>query len=110
LLESVDGCAGIDAETKGGKRMPRPVQAYVADRMSFILAKERVEREEVSQVVRQAYRLIERPRLTVFTHREDELLMTFVTYAHCTLHMALKNVGAISWKSEFIGAIDTLGK
>jgi hypothetical protein len=63
------------------KHQLEPVQANVADRMSFLLAKSHVEREGVSQVVRQAYRLREWPRLKAFTRREDELLMTFVAQA-----------------------------
>ncbi|WP_292427276.1 hypothetical protein [Mesorhizobium sp.] len=86
-----------------------PMQASVAARMSFLTTKDRNEREGIQQTVRQAYRLKERPRVSILTPREDELLMTFSVYAHATLRTALRNVESVGSKREFITAVDNLG-
>jgi hypothetical protein len=81
----------------------------VANRMSFLLARERDGRESVKQVVRQIYWLRSQPQLTAHGRREDDLIRVFTSYAYDVLHLALENTPTFCSKAQFVIEVDKLG-
>lgn len=81
----------------------------VANRMSFLLARERGDRESVKQVVRQMYWLQSRHQMTALSRREDELITVFTSYAYDVLRLALENTPTFCTKIQFVTEIDKRG-
>jgi len=86
-----------------------PIESNIADRISFLLSKEKTERAEIAQNVRHAYRLRERYRTSPISPREHEIFAQFVANAHMALRIALQNIGSFQTKVEFVEAVDRLG-
>lgn len=81
----------------------------VANRMSFVLAHGRADREAVKQIVRQIYWLQAQPQLTVQNRRDDELIAAFTSYAYNVLCVALSNTPTFSSKVQFVTEVDRVG-
>lgn len=81
----------------------------IANRVSFLLACERADVEDVKKIVQRIYWLQGQPPLTEPGRRESELITTFTSYAYRVLHMALGNVQTFSSKSQFVLEIDRVG-
>ena len=86
-----------------------PVESNIADRISFLLSKEKGARAEIAQNVRHAYRLRGQYRTSPLSPREHEIIAQFVANAHRALRTALQNVGLFQTKVEFVEAVDRLG-
>jgi len=81
----------------------------VANRMSFLLARNGDNRESVKQVVRQIYWLKDQSQLTALSRREEELIAVFTSYAYDVLRSTLGNALTFSSKIQFVIEVDRLG-
>lgn len=81
----------------------------IANRMSFLLAREGDDRESVKQVVRQIYWLQGQPQLTAHGRRENELITVFTSYAYDALLLVLENALIFNLKVQFVIEVDKLG-
>jgi hypothetical protein len=90
------------------KHTMEPIVSNIAERLSFLLSKLSDERAEISQDIRQAYRLREQFRTFPPVPREQDCLARFVSRAYQALIIALENMDRFHTKSEFIKAIDSL--
>lgn len=91
------------------KHTMEPVEFNVADRMSFMLSPDRDERQKVTQIVRQAYRLRTRHRAAPLSPNETEALEEFVFRAHTVLVNVLSNIQNFRSRADFVDALDRHG-
>ncbi|TXT29376.1 MAG: hypothetical protein FD131_2537 [Rhodocyclaceae bacterium] len=91
------------------KHEMEPRAHSVANRMSFLLAREGDDRESVQQVIRQIYWLQGQPQMTAHGRREDELITVFTSYAYDILRLALEHTRIFCSKVQFVIGVDKLG-
>jgi hypothetical protein len=74
--------------------------------MSLILGRSNEDREIVKQTVRQVYWLQEQPHRAKIGRREDEVILTFTSYAYDVLRTALVNSCDFRMKAHFLTELD----
>jgi len=89
------------------KHSMEPTEFNVEERMSLLLANDKLGREEVARNVREAYRIRKRHGAAVLTPRDENSLAIFARNAHITLCIALENLQSFARKADFIEAIDS---
>lgn len=81
----------------------------VANRMSFLLAREGDDRESVKQLVRQIYWLQGQSQLAALSRREEALIALFTSHAYDVLYLTLGNTITFGSKVQFLIEVDRLG-
>jgi len=85
-----------------------PAEFNIAERMGFLLSRDKAEREEVARNVREAYRLRARQDISPLFPREMSSVAMFLRRAHHLIGTALGNVDRFGTASEFISAVESL--
>lgn len=87
-----------------------PRSHSVSNRMSFLINVGGDDGPFVRKTVQQIYWLLEQPAPTEYGRRESELIVTFTLFAYDVLRTVLGNASKFSLKSDFVDAVDRLGK
>ncbi len=91
------------------KHEMEPVKSNIANRISFLLSKEKAVRAEIAHNIRQTYWLCEQYKTSPLSPHDQNIFAQFVANAHMTLQVTLQNISSFQTKAEFVEAVNRLG-